>query len=61
MRGGGGEKRGRRKGIVEAGVEGGVNVSYNNKFCACMYTLGDYTLMSLGWRNRRKRNKRRWW
>ena len=29
-------------------MEGGVNVSYNNKFCACMYTLGDYTLMSLG-------------
>ena len=28
-------------------MEGGVNVSYNNKFCACMYTLGDYTLMSL--------------
>ena len=42
-------------------MEGSVNVSYNNKFCACMYTLDDYTLMSLGWRNRRKRNKRRWW
>ena len=27
--------------------EGGVNVSYNNKFCACMHTIGDYTLMSL--------------
>ena len=27
--------------------EGGVNVSYNNKLCACMHTIGDYTLMSL--------------
>ena len=34
MRGGDGEKRGRRSGRREAGVEGGVNVSYNDKFCA---------------------------
>ena len=29
------------------GVEGSVNVSYNDTFCACMHTLRDYTLMSL--------------
>ena len=28
-------------------MEGSVNVSYNDTFCACMHTLRDYTLMSL--------------
>ena len=28
-------------------MEGSVNVSYNDTFCACMHTLRYYTLMSL--------------